>query len=59
LLVHGTGDEILPHRSSELIYERAGERRELVLFEDADHRFSDRGDELFTLVSEWLQHHLV
>jgi alpha-beta hydrolase superfamily lysophospholipase len=58
LLVHGTGDEILPHRSSELIYERAGEPRELMLFEDADHRFSDRGDELFALVSEWLGQHL-
>jgi uncharacterized protein len=58
LLVHGTSDEILPHQSSEMIYERAGEPRELMLFEDADHRFSDRGDELFALVSEWLQHHL-
>jgi alpha/beta superfamily hydrolase len=58
LLVHGTGDEILPHRSSEMIYERAGEPRELVLFEDADHRFTDRGEELFVLVSEWLRQHL-
>jgi pimeloyl-ACP methyl ester carboxylesterase len=58
LLVHGTGDEILPHRSSEMIYERAGEPRELMLFEDADHRFTGRGDELFALVSEWLQRHL-
>jgi len=54
LLVHGTADEILPHRSSELIYEKAGEPRELMLFEDADHRFSGRGDELFALVKEWL-----
>jgi alpha-beta hydrolase superfamily lysophospholipase len=58
LLVHGTADAILPHRSSEMIYERAGEPRELMLFEDADHRFSDRGDELFALVSEWLWQHL-
>jgi hypothetical protein len=58
LLVHGTADAILPHRSSEMIYERAREPRELMLFEDADHRFSDRGDELFALVSEWLRHHL-
>ncbi|HUN59212.1 MAG TPA: alpha/beta hydrolase, partial [Candidatus Binataceae bacterium] len=58
LLVHGTADTILPHRSSEMIYERAGEPRELMLFEEADHRFTDRGDELFALVSEWLQQHL-
>ena len=58
LLVHGTADTILPHRSSEMIYEKAGEPRELMLFEDADHRFSNRGDELFALVSEWLRQHL-
>ncbi|MGA2410395.1 MAG: alpha/beta hydrolase [Candidatus Binataceae bacterium] len=58
LLAHGTADDILPHRSSELIYEKAGEPRELMLFEDADHRFSGRGDELFALVSEWLRRHL-
>jgi pimeloyl-ACP methyl ester carboxylesterase len=58
LLVHGTADTILPHRSSEMIYERAGEPRELMLFEDADHRFTDRGDELFALVSEWLKQRL-
>jgi len=58
LLVHGTADTILPHRSSEMIYERAGEPRELMLFEGADHRFSDRGDELFALVREWLRQYL-
>jgi alpha/beta superfamily hydrolase len=58
LLVHGTADAILPRRSSEMIYERAGEPRELMLFEDADHRFTDRGDELFALVSVWLQQHM-
>jgi uncharacterized protein len=58
LLVHGTADKTLPHQSSEMIYERAGHPRELMLFEDADHRFTDRGDELFALVSAWLQEHL-
>jgi hypothetical protein len=54
LLIHGTADEILPHRSSELIYERAQEPKRLTLFESADHRLSGRGDELFALVDEWL-----
>lgn len=55
LLIHGTADEILPPRSSELIYERAGEPKRLMLFEGADHRLSGKGEELFALVDEWLE----
>jgi alpha/beta superfamily hydrolase len=54
LLIHGTADEILPPRSSELIYERAQEPKRLMLFEGADHRLSGKGEELFALVDEWL-----
>ena len=54
LLIHGTADDILPARSSELIYERAGEPKRLMLFEGADHRMSGKGEELFALVDEWL-----
>jgi uncharacterized protein len=54
LLIHGTADDILPPRSSELIYERAGEPKRLMLFEGADHRLSGKGEELFALVDEWL-----
>jgi uncharacterized protein len=54
LLIHGTADDILPPRSSEIIYERAGEPKRLMLFEGADHRLSGKGEELFALVDEWL-----
>jgi alpha/beta superfamily hydrolase len=54
LLIHGTADDILPPRSSELIYERAGEPKRLMLFEGADHRLTGKGEELFALVDEWL-----
>jgi alpha/beta superfamily hydrolase len=54
LLIHGTADEVLPPRCSELVYERAGEPRRLMLFEGADHRLSSKGEELFALVDEWL-----
>ena len=54
LLIHGTADERLPPRSSELIYERAEEPKRLMLFEGADHRLSGKGEELFALVDEWL-----
>jgi uncharacterized protein len=54
LLVHGTGDVILPHQSSEAIYERAQEPRTLKLVPEADHRFTGFEDELFQTVSDWL-----
>jgi alpha/beta superfamily hydrolase len=55
LLIHGTADEVLPPRSSELIHERAGDPKRLMLFEGADHRLSGKGEELFALVGEWLE----
>ena len=54
LLIHGTADAILPDECSRMLYERAGEPKMLKLFDGADHRLGGRGDELFTLVQEWL-----
>lgn len=54
LLIHGTADEIIAQRSSELIFERAGEPRQLELIEGGDHRLSGFGDRLLELVGGWL-----
>jgi len=54
LLVHGTADTILPHQSSETIYERAGEPKTLRLLQGVDHFYSGRGDEVFEIVQQWL-----
>jgi len=54
LLVHGTADTILPHQSSEAIYERAQEPKTLKLIPGADHLYSGFGDEVFDLVQKWL-----
>jgi alpha/beta superfamily hydrolase len=54
LLIHGTADEILPHRCSELIYEHAQEPKRLTLLDGADHRLTGRIDELLPLVDEWI-----
>ncbi len=54
LLVHGTADTILPHQSSEAIYERAQEPKTLKLVPGGDHRFTGLGDELCQAVSDWL-----
>src|SRR5579885_137409 len=54
LLVHGTADEILPHQSSEAIFERAREPRTLKLLPGANHRYTGFDDELYKIVSDWL-----
>src|SRR6266852_6140376 len=54
LLFHGTADTVLPDQCSRMLYERAGEPKTLKLFEGADHRLSQVGDELFTLVEDWI-----
>jgi dienelactone hydrolase len=55
LLIHGTADSILPDECSRMLYERAGQPKMLKLFDGADHRLSNRGDELFTIVHDWLE----
>ena len=54
MLIHGTGDTILPDQCSRMLYEGAAEPKTLKLFEGADHRLSQVGDELFALVQDWL-----
>lgn len=54
LLIHGTADEIIAQRSSELIFERAGEPRQLELIAGGDHRLSGFGDRLLELAGGWL-----
>jgi alpha/beta superfamily hydrolase len=55
LLIHGTGDTVLSDECSRMLYQRAGEPKMLKLFEGADHRLSNHGDELFSLVQGWIE----
>jgi len=55
LLIHGTADTILSDECSRMLYERAGEPKILKLLDGADHRLSNCGDELFTLVQDWIE----
>ena len=54
LLIHGDADEILPHASSEAIYERAKEPKTIRIVHGASHRLSEAADEIFNLTSDWL-----
>ena len=58
LLIHGTADTILSDECSRMLYERAGEPKMLKLFDNADHRLSGHGDQLFNLVQGWIESRL-
>jgi len=54
LLIHGDADTILPHQSSQALYDRAGEPKTLKILPGVGHRLSEAADEVFDLVREWL-----
>ncbi|HLF08776.1 MAG TPA: alpha/beta hydrolase [Dehalococcoidia bacterium] len=54
LLVHGTRDTVLAPRASEMIYGRAKEPKQLVLYPGAGHGLQECGDELAALLTDWL-----
>jgi len=52
LLIHGGADRILPHESSQALYERAGEPKTLKILPGVGHGLAN--SEVFELVSDWL-----
>lgn len=58
LLVHGMDDQVLEAAASQIIYDRAAEPKELVLYEGAGHSLSQCRAELLALLREWLPRQL-
>lgn len=54
LLVHGMDDQVLEATASQIIYDRAREPKELVLYPDAGHSLAQCRDELFELLLRWI-----
>jgi len=54
LLVHGTEDTILSHESSEDIYRRAHDPKQIVLYSGTGHGLAQAKDELDALLAEWI-----
>ena len=54
LLVHGEDDSHLTYRCSEMIYEWAGEPKELKIMRGAGHGLRECADELRSLLRDWL-----
>ncbi|HPZ12337.1 MAG TPA: alpha/beta fold hydrolase [Bacillota bacterium] len=55
LLIHGAADELVPVSDAQLLYEAAGEPKELALVENADHRFTCHREQVWDIFFRWLQ----
>lgn len=54
LLIHGSIDEILLVRNSQLVFERAGGRKRLEVLEGNRHGLEESAGEVFCMVHDWL-----
>jgi len=54
LLIHGGADTILPHESSQALYDRAGEPKTIKILPGVGHGLAEAQDEVFELVTAWL-----
>jgi len=54
LLIHGGADAVLPHESSQALYDRAGEPKTIRILPRVGHGLAEAQDEVFELVSDWL-----
>ncbi len=58
LLIHGLEDTTLDHLSSRIIYEKAGEPKEVVFIEGAGHSFREKPEEIKETLRRWLAEHM-
>jgi pimeloyl-ACP methyl ester carboxylesterase len=54
LLLHGTGDLVLPPRCSQHIYRHALEPKRLILYPNAGHNLDEVADEVYQVIKEWI-----
>ncbi len=59
LLIHGTGDAVLPYELAEDLYARAGEPKELVLYTEDNHSIDGNRQEMLEKLYSWSRELLV
>ncbi|MBE3587168.1 MAG: alpha/beta hydrolase [Thermoanaerobacteraceae bacterium] len=57
LVIQGTRDGVVPPDDARLIYEAAGEPRELVWIEKGDHQFTGQLEPVWQALFQWLDRH--
>lgn len=55
LIIHGTKDELVSPAEAEIIYQAAGEPKQMVLIDGADHQFSQHYRQVWRVVAGWLR----
>lgn len=58
LLIHAEGDEEIPHEHSEMLFERAGEPRKLIVLPGGHHRSAQHDAELQGVALRWMRRQL-
>ncbi len=53
LLLHGTADEVLPYYLSQILYARAGEPKEIILYPDDNHGIERHRQEMLEKLCGW------
>ncbi|HLG50698.1 MAG TPA: dienelactone hydrolase family protein [Chloroflexota bacterium] len=54
LLIHGGKDNIMPPECAELVFQRAGEPKRLVILPNAGHCFDEAVAEVHDLLTDWI-----
>lgn len=57
LVIQGTGDSVVPREDADLIYNSAGEPRDLRFIEGADHQFSSHYRVVWEIFLQWVLKH--
>lgn len=55
LVIQGLADQVVPPANGQKIFEGAGEPRQLVYLDKADHQFSNMNKEVWKVFIEWLE----
>lgn len=55
LIIHGSIDESVPLEEAYLLYDAANQPKELKIIEGADHRFTNRIEEVWAAFFDWLK----
>ncbi|MGB9802930.1 alpha/beta hydrolase [Desulfofundulus sp.] len=57
LIIHGTQDSVVPPDDARLIFNAAGEPRELIWIKEGDHQFTRHYHQVWNILFEWLDRH--
>ena len=55
LVIHGADDEVVPRGNAQLIYNSAGEPKQIAIIDQADHQFTGSHEKVWKICFQWLK----